>query len=742
MSTGVNDGDGADAAGPCVRLHLYALTDGRSYVVTPGGRYYVRASSSQLLDFVERCERGLARHQVLEGLPDDFVRLLEVLLSTDAVRLKEPGSTGPKWRSATRQLVVTGDPGILRILKPMLVDSPFASTRFLGELEIGELPANSLVLAAYGEGARAALNATEAVLVDQGIPWLPFYLEAGRGFLGPGIYPGRSVSWTDVVLRRRAAAIDVDLVEALAAGPCGQAGLDVRVVGLDGLAWMLATALHQLRLWADGAPGSDVAGCQLELNPQAWTVEHHFLLPLPTTKHRLTATHVLDEWRLLDERLGIVTRARLLQHNEDFPPALRTVQVDVCDMRRVADWHNDRQAAGTSWIEEAPARSAAIGEAVERYCGNWLPPDRQVLEGTYDELAGGHVELVDPESLALYSERQIALKGFPFAPFRRTTRTQWLRGKSLHDDRPVWVPASLVYVRWQEQHGTTERLNYPVLAGIAAGPCPEYAHMSALEEIIERDTTMVWWAHRRVLGSLALPPEAEVLMSRGSGRLATNVMMLPNEFGVPVAAGVVRDRETDALTIGFAARESGQAAVMKALAEAFTLQETCRTLDREGGTTALNADGIISTRNLKSWRADRGYLESCRADFHDLLDLMAQQQVFLDPAATRVVAPWTWGMPEMPWVEPPALPARRLGHYLDKLQAKGFEALAVDVTTADVALAGFAAARVLVPGLVSNYPPAFPCWGQQRIARAGVALGWTEQPLDEDELSNFPLPHA
>lgn len=68
--------------------------------------------------------------------------------------------------------------------------------------------------------------------------------------------------------------------------------------------------------------------------------------------------------------------------------------------------------------------------------------------------------------------------------------------------------------------------------------------------------------------------------------------------------------------------------------------------------------------------------------------------------------------------------------------------LSVDLTTCDVAAAGFHAAHTLVPGLVSNFPAGSPLWGNGRISDAAVALGWRDEPLAEHELNVFPLPHA
>jgi ribosomal protein S12 methylthiotransferase accessory factor len=76
------------------------------------------------------------------------------------------------------------------------------------------------------------------------------------------------------------------------------------------------------------------------------------------------------------------------------------------------------------------------------------------------------------------------------------------------------------------------------------------------------------------------------------------------------------------------------------------------------------------------------------------------------------------------------------------VEARGYEILYTDVTTPDVALTGISVVRVTIPGLVPNFPAAFPFLGRRRIQQASVDLGWRRTALAEDELNYAPLPHA
>jgi ribosomal protein S12 methylthiotransferase accessory factor len=145
---------------------------------------------------------------------------------------------------------------------------------------------------------------------------------------------------------------------------------------------------------------------------------------------------------------------------------------------------------------------------------------------------------------------------------------------------------------------------------------------------------------------------------------------------------------------------------------------------------------------MKPWRADRAYLDDFRADFRDVGDLECQMQLHLDPRARETVRPWTLAGPRRPLESVPSLPDRGLGTYQHLVERAGYEIVVVDLTTPDVAASGLRVVRVVVPGLVSNFPAAFPFTGHRRLQDAPVDLGWRDEPLPEHELNAFPLPHA
>ncbi len=636
-------------------------------------------------------------------------------------------------------VLLTGSGHALDALEQTLTSGGYRAVRRIRQHEVAAvLGPGTVVVAAFDQPAKAELQALDDLCDAAGAPWVPLRYQGGKAFLGPAVTPGATARFRDLLLRRRAAAHDERAYDA-----SWQPDRTDQYPATDvEWAWVASEAAVRIEGWIAGVGTFDIVDGELEIDPIERTTERHHILMLPDRKPDFTPPPV-SAAHLVDTETGIILRVRDLSSEEYIlPPTLHLAVADVADMRRIFDWPNDLRAFGSSWTDEEGARAAAIGEAVERYCGNWLPPDSIIMNTSFDTLRSRGESAVDPDSLVLYSPTQYSTPGFPFAPFRRDSRASWIQGWSLSRARAVWVPAFLVHVGWHKRRGDEPRYAYPNLTGIAAGVDLDTAILSGLEEVVERDTSMIWWAHAQSIPSMVLPEDVERQVHPVADRFETRVMALPNEFGVPVAAGVVRDRRTGWLVIGTAVRPTFTAAALKALAEGFSLQHSCRSLDDPAVFSRIVRASIQSAGNLKAWRSDRDYLDAYRNDFHDVVELMCQLQVHLDPRATAHVAEWVWTDPQ-PVVEPDlSMPERSLELLRRKVEARHYDVIRVDVTTPDIAAVGLRVVRTIVPGLVANFPAAFPMWGRRRIQQAGVAAGWRSDPAGETELNTFPMPHA
>ncbi|QSB16813.1 YcaO-like family protein [Natronosporangium hydrolyticum] len=730
----------------------------QSLVVAPDGTMFeVAAPVAVLGGLLDRCDGATSLTALAAETPDPagYREVIDQL--RDAGCLLDPhqpdeqvhwtrfgGDPADLGRVARTTLVLLGDPELVEAACSVPIVASFHTltrTDLPGlETTLDRCAAEPFVLPLRDRADQAMLLGVDQICARHGVRWSQFHLAQGRGFAGPTVVPGHTPDYQDLLGRRLTAAERVDVHDALLA-PLA-AGRPYLPPAAE-LSWMLHLLLIDVERGLAGV-AARTSWAEVELDPVGFTVVRHPLLPLPDRP--VDADPVGGDMQLLcDSRTGLITNLPRYDHHESIPSRLMTVQSNVADMRRIYTWANNVVCGGSAFDDLVGAQQAAVGEAVERYCGNCVTETVQVREASYAQLRAEGEVAVDPEQLVLYSDRLYDSAGFPFVRFTPELSTHWVRGHSLTRERAVWVPASLVYVNWyMDQYADVPPTNYLYYPGIAAGPSLEWALASGIEEVVERDATMIWWHNRQPLPKLELPDELAALWAgapRAHGQRPW-LIYLENEFDIPVIAGVLEKHDEGLLNVGFAARNDPLEAARKAWTEALTLQDGSRDIqDPTGLTRSAIAEGWVSMP-LKPWREDQAYLDSYAPDFSDVNDLMCQQEIFLDPRAAEVVRPWLDPPGVRPMSDVPQLPDRSLQTYRKLIEARGYEIIYVDLTTQDVAMAGFRVVRVIIPGLVPNFPAAFPFLGRRRIQDAAVQLGWRSGPLTEQELNYFPLPHA
>lgn len=738
--------------GPGAERHTLAIAP-------RGGLFEIKAAPEQVAAVLARCDGTKTAEQVTEGTSDPagYREVLAKLTELGALSSGTPLDGEGRWlrfadgtrpepdRVAATALVLTGDAELTDVVRLCPAAAHFAS------VEVVTTAGLARALEAYADGEPLVLALRDRFDLDylehlndfcaeRKVNWSSFHLSQGRGWAGPTVAPGRTPDYRDLLGRRLTVAERADVHHALTGDVVfGEAARPTH----SELLWMLSYLLIDVERWIAGVTALTL-WAEIELDPVELTTSRHPLLPLPD---RLIDddTPPLSERYLLDDRTGLIATHQVFDHHPSIPDQLVTVQTNVADMRRLYTWSSNVVCGGTSFRDFRAARGAAIGEAVERYCGNCLTDSVEVREASYRELRRSGERALDPESLVLYSDRLYDSPGFPFVRFTHDRTTHWVRGHSLTQDRPMWVPASLVYVNWyMDQYAEVPPTNFLYYPGLAAGRSLEHALVSGIEEIIERDATMIWWMNRHPLPKVEPTPELAALWAGRPTELGQRgwLIHLDNEFDVPVLAGVVENEVEKLFSIGFGARPDPVEAARKAWGEGLTLQDGSRDFDDPNGLFREAVAAGWTSARVKPWREDRAYLDDYARDFHDVNDLLCQEQLFLDPRAAEIVRPWVDTPTTRSMDSLPRLPDRTLGTYQKTVERRGYEIVYVDITTQDVAKTGFRVLRVLIPGLVPNFPAAFPFLGRRRIQDMPVSLGWREHPLAEEDLNYFPLPHA
>ncbi|MFB0627734.1 YcaO-like family protein [Streptomyces sp. AB3(2024)] len=286
---------------------------------------------------------------------------------------------------------------------------------------------------------------------------------------------------------------------------------------------------------------------------------------------------------LLDARTGLITRLEPQRRRPGLPRMWVGYGASVARTDVFAPWLADRFGFGASAGDHDRARRAAVGEAVERYCGNAIPDGLRI--SSYDELVSQGRTALDPATLALYSPAQYATPGFPFTPFSRDLPVARTVGRDLHDGAEAMVPASLAWLHYHHGPRVAEpAVHSLVYSGIAAGENSAHAERFALEELFERDATTIWWSTGAPAAALT-EAEAVTVTARLGGPApgegtgpAVRLLHIPSEFGVSVAAAFPEDAERGMVAFGSACRVMPEAAAEKALVEAYGLYSLTRQL--------------------------------------------------------------------------------------------------------------------------------------------------------------------
>lgn len=445
----------------------------------------------------------------------------------------------------------------------------------------------------------------------------------------------------------------------------------------------------------------------------------------------------MDISSLIDPRTGIIRRIEDKPIPDSLPREFRLQTAVLSDTTRFSPWHSDFSGAGYSLLDEKATLGPAIGEAIERYCGNLVPHD--LPRTTYRALLRAGERALDPRIVVLFTEAQYSSPRFPFVPFTEDTELEWVRGIDLVTDQEVHVPANLVWISYAHAAGSrgVPFLNPVLSSGLAAGPDERFARWSALCQLIERDTLTMAWHGRSTLREIHPPSWLAALGKGDRNTLRTRFIEFPNEFGMIVAGALVFDEATGYLSMGAACRTTTESALRKALAEAFQLQMFVAALDDPHGPYMQAATNPESP--LKPWRADRRYLDDYRNDFADVIEYCTHLQLFLDPrmqeqlntelhTAIGTTVHWTDLDANTPLsdVDDPIT----LAHILD---AAGHPVIVVDVTTVDVRPTGMRVVHALAPGMYSNSSVGLPFLGGTRLPAQLTASG--------QQRRNLPLPH-
>lgn len=338
------------------------------------------------------------------------------------------------------------------------------------------------------------------------------------------------------------------------------------------------------------------------------------------------------------------------------------------------------QFPGSGGFDRLRAQLAVVGEGLERYALGAYDTSRLVT-GTYAELQD---QALDPRTLVHFDETQYRQPGFPFTRFRDDLVIRWVEGYNLSRERPVLVPASIVYLSY-DFLSRDEFFVHSVSTGAAAGSSLEEAILSGIYEVVERDALTSMWLARLPVPQVRLDGRFQDVLERLDGfDLELYVHYITLDVDIPVFWGMLVNRSgrQPVLAVGAAANLDPERALSKVIEEVIQTRMWAKVLVKQAG-------------EYPDLSRPENYVHVENFDLHVLLYAAYDMRAAVD---FLLHSEQRMGMDDVPARSEECVLAN-VRRCVDALRERGFEVIVVDVTPPDVRQAGFSVARVLIPGM-------------------------------------------
>ncbi|MFG1810385.1 TOMM precursor leader peptide-binding protein [Streptomyces sp. NPDC049040] len=376
------------------------------------------------------------------------------------------------------------------------------------------------------------------------------------------------------------------------------------------------------------------------------------------------------------------------------------------------------------------SRDLAFLEGLERYAGTHRRAAGGIVTDSYDNLGDA---ALDPRDCGLYAPE--TYRDDPMiAPFDPSRPIPWVRGWSLRDDRPVLVPARLVYY----SAGTAaDHFVFECSNGCATGSCLEEAVLFGLLELIERDAFLLGWYGDARLTEIDLGACRSPVLRAMTDRAALcgyDVHAFDNrvDLAVPVVTGLAVRRDGGPGTLAFAAGAAfdPETAVEAAVSEILTyLPHLPRQVTERPAELAAMAEDFALVRRLPDHAALFGLPQMAR-----------HVGSYLEPTAVRppaeVYAEWEDRRPRGLDLRDDVLWCTA------ELARAGCDVIVVDQTAPEQRAMGLRTVCTIAPGLL----PIDFGWARQRaltmprLRTAQRRAGLRPDDLRESEVRRVPHP--
>ena len=374
---------------------------------------------------------------------------------------------------------------------------------------------------------------------------------------------------------------------------------------------------------------------------------------------------------------------------------------------------------GSGSINREKSKAAAIGEALERYCGSIYRPEEFVFN-SYRET---RKEAIDVQDLILYSETQYKEPRFNLKRPSDETKISWTWGYSLIKKKPVLVPSCLLFLPYK---GRNEEPSFveTVSTGAACGNTIEEAILSGIYEVVERDAFMIWWLNKLKMPRIDLSTGDKFILRMIERIYYTDlelyVLDITTDIKIPSFVALIRGKSEPFLVCGARADLDPQLGMLQAVEEALQTK--------------------VWAKQLAKKNPDYRYMENFSniANFREHVLLYAK--IDLWPKLDFIInsAP-SLKINDIPDKSSPNI-LENIKTCLKKFSEKGKDVVIVNITSEDIATVGFYVVKVIIPGMQSlNANYRYRHLGGERLKEVPKTLGYADYSHGH-ELNKYPHP--
>jgi ribosomal protein S12 methylthiotransferase accessory factor len=155
-------------------------------------------------------------------------------------------------------------------------------------------------------------------------------------------------------------------------------------------------------------------------------------------------------------------------------------------------WHSKMSGSGTD-LDDDLARLKAVCEAAERYSSCILLEEEFIVTSA-DELGG---RAFDWRRLPRFSAEELAHPYRQVCEFKPAEPMRWIQSWNMLEGRMQYVPVVMSHL--YPRSWSTERFWLPISTGTAVHTDPAAALVTAIAEVVERDSIALTWLMQREL---------------------------------------------------------------------------------------------------------------------------------------------------------------------------------------------------------------------------------------------------